>query len=188
VAIDVDAFGLGNAFELGEGLSPAIEERDRVVALVDIGANKTCINILKGNVSQFTREVYIGGGDLTAVITRRLGIEPFEAEFLKRAPQDRAAEGAGAGPPLIGDIANEINLSFDFFENQADTEVTDVHLSGGTAMMAGLEEILERIFEKRTRVWNPIEGLKVKSDNVDIDTLNRNAPRLAVAVGLASRI
>ncbi len=51
-----------------------------------------------------------------------------------------------------------------------------------------LEESLERIFEKRTRVWNPIEGLKVKSDNVDIDALNHCAPQLAVSVGLAATV
>ena len=55
-------------------------------------------------------------------------------------------------------------------------------------MMDGLDESFERIFEKRTRVWNPIEGLKVKSDKVDIDSLNRCAPQLAIAVGLAARM
>ncbi len=188
LAIDVDAFALGTAFEQCEGLSPTIEDSERVVALVDIGANKTCINILKGSTSCFTREVYIGGNDLTNAINRRLGVEPFEAEFLKRDPQDRASEVEEAVQPLLEDLANEVNLSFDYFENQMDSEVTDVYLSGGTAMMQGLDEILERIFERRTRVWNPIEGLKVKSDNVDIDSLNRCAPQLAVAVGLAARI
>ncbi len=188
VAVDVDSFALGTAFELGEGLGATIQEGNKVVALVDIGANKTCINILKGNVSAFTREVYLGGNDLTNVINRRLGVEPFEAELLKRDPQDRAAEVEDAVQPVVEDLANEINLSFDYFENQADTEVTEVYLSGGTAMMEGLDESFERIFEKRTRVWNPIEGLKVKSDKVDIDSLNRCAPQLAIAVGLAARM
>ena len=45
----------------------------------------------------------------------------------------------------------------------------------------------EVLFEKKTRVWNPIEGLKIKSDNVDIDALNNSALQLAVGVGLAAR-
>ena len=51
-----------------------------------------------------------------------------------------------------------------------------------------LEETLEKVFEKKTRVWNPIDGLKVKSDNVDIDALNGASPQLAVAVGLAATV
>jgi hypothetical protein len=35
-------------------------------------------------------------------------------------------------------------------------------------------------------VWNPIEGLKVKADNVNIEVLNQSAPQLAVALGLAA--
>ena len=49
-----------------------------------------------------------------------------------------------------------------------------------------LEESFEKIFEKRTKTWNPIEGLKVKSDNVDVEALNTLAPQLAVALGLAA--
>jgi len=47
-------------------------------------------------------------------------------------------------------------------------------------------ESLEKIFEKRTRVWNPVEGLKVRSENVDVEALNQRAPQLAVAIGLAA--
>jgi Tfp pilus assembly PilM family ATPase len=53
-------------------------------------------------------------------------------------------------------------------------------------LLPSLEESLERIFEKRTRVWNPIEGIKVRPDNVDVEALNQHAPQLAVAVGLAA--
>jgi Tfp pilus assembly PilM family ATPase len=63
-----------------------------------------------------------------------------------------------------------------------------VFLSGGSVFLPFLEETLEKVFEKKTRVWNPIDGLKVKSDNVDIDALNGAAPQLAVAVGLAATV
>jgi len=87
---------------------------------------------------------------------------------------------------VLEDLGNEVNLSFDFFQNQFDGEVQDVMLSGGSALLPFLEESLERIFEKRTRVWNPVEGLKVRSDNVDVEALNQCTPQLAVAIGLAA--
>jgi type IV pilus assembly protein PilM len=188
VAVGVDSFALGNAFELNESLSPGIHDAGRTVALVDVGANKSCINILRNGVSSFTREVYIGGNDFTNALMRRLGADIHQAEQIKCDPQEKAPEVQSAIVPILDDLGNEINLSFDYFENQYDSEVTEVYLSGGSSLLPFLEESFERIFEKKTRVWNPIEGLKVKSDNVDIDSLNRFAPQLAVGVGLAATV
>ncbi len=186
VNIGVDSFALGNAYELNDIVSPGLQESDHTVALVDIGFAKSSINILRNNVTFFAREVSMGGQDLTNAITRRFGLEPFEAEALKRDPQEQVVEVQDAVSATLDDLGNEINLSFDFFENQFEGEVQEVYLSGGSALLPFLEESLEKIFEKRTRVWNPIEGLKVRSDNVDIDALNQSAPQLAVAVGLAA--
>jgi len=88
--------------------------------------------------------------------------------------------------PVLDDLGNEINLSFDFFENQFEGEVQEVFLSGGSVLLPFLEESFEKIFEKRTKTWNPVEGLKVRSDNVDVEALNQLAPQLAVAIGLAA--
>jgi type IV pilus assembly protein PilM len=186
VGINVDAFALGNAFELNDIVSPGLQGADHTVALVDIGFSKASINILRNNVTYFAREVAMGGQDLTNAITRRFGLEPFEAEALKRDPQEQVAEVQDAVQAALDDLGNEINLSFDFFENQFEGEVQEVLLSGGSVLLPFLEETLERTFEKRTRVWNPIEGLKVRSDNVDVEALNQYAPQLAVAVGLAA--
>ncbi len=187
-SVGVDSFALGNAYELNDILSPGLQESDYTVALVDIGFQKSSINIMRNNVTHFAREVAMGGQDMTNAITRRFGLEAYEAEALKRDPQDQIMEVQDAVYPVLDDLGNEINLSFDFFENQFDGEVQEVYLSGGSVLLPFLEETLEKIFEKRTRVWNPIEGLKVKADNVDIDALNQSAPQLAVAVGLASAV
>lgn len=185
-SISVDAFALGNAYELNDIVSPGLQGADHTVALVDIGFSKSSINILRNNVTYFAREVAMGGQDLTNSITRRFGLEPFEAEALKRDPQEQVVEVQDSVQPVLDDLGNEINLSFDFFENQFEGEVQEVYLSGGSVLLPFLEEALEKTFEKRTRVWNPIEGLKVRSDNVDVEALNRSAPQLAVAVGLAA--
>jgi len=52
VAIDVDFLALGNAFEL-RNLSLGINDSE-VRALVDIGASKTDINIMRGNHPTFS--------------------------------------------------------------------------------------------------------------------------------------
>ncbi len=186
VAVGVDGFALGNAWELSEQINPGIQDPGRTVALIDIGATKTSINILRDNVSYFAREVPMGGQDLTNAIARRLGVEPGQAETLKREPADQLSVIQEATSQVLEDLGNEINLSFDFFENQFDGEVQEVWLTGGTALLPFLEESFEKVFEKRTKTWNPIEGLKVKADNVDVEALNQFAPQLAVALGLAA--
>jgi len=186
VSVGVDGFALGNAWELSDLVNPGIQDPGRTVALIDIGATKTSINILRDNVSFFAREVPMGGQDLTNAIARRIGVEPAQAETLKREPGDQLSVIQEASSQVLEDLGNEINLSFDFFENQFDGEVQEVWLTGGTALLPFLEETFEKIFEKRTKTWNPIEGLKVKADNVDVEALNQFAPQLAVALGLAA--
>jgi type IV pilus assembly protein PilM len=90
--VDVDSFALGNAYELSGQINPQAIAPGKLVALVDIGASKTNINIMTDAVSYFTREFYKGGDDLTDSISKKLSMEVREAEMLKR----------GAGPPSGG--------------------------------------------------------------------------------------
>ncbi len=187
--IDVDSFALGNAFELRGRLAAQIDEQEKTVALVDVGANKTNVNIVRGNVSFFIREVYLGGDDLTNAISKRLGIELHSAESLKREPGDNADQLREAVMGSIEDLGNEIHLSLDYFENQFEKQVDEVCLSGGASRLKFLGEAFEKIFEKRTRTWDPTENLVVgEAGGVDVAKMRENAAQLAVAVGLAARI
>ncbi len=187
--IDVDAFALGNAFELRTIHTHREKEYDeKVVALIDIGANKTNINIMKGKTSYFTREVYLAGNDFTEAIARRLGVEEAEAEALKCDPRDRVGEVEECILPTLDDLGNEIQLSFDYFENQFDREVEEVYISGGSAKLPGLARTFEGNFDKPIVFWDPLENLPVRSDRVDEKALRQRSGQLAVTVGLASRL
>ena len=186
--IDVDAFAIGNAYELRGMLGAGADDADRAVALIDVGANKTNINVLRGGTSYFTREIYLGGEDFTSAISKRMGCEVHQAELMKRDPGENEEALRDAVLPSIDDLGNEIHLSFDYFENQFDRSVDEVLLSGGGAGLKLVEKTFEKIFEKRTRSWDPTENLKIDESTVDADALRGNAAQLAVAVGLASRI
>lgn len=186
--VDVDAFALGNAFEFRSHLAPSIEQDHRVSALIDVGAHKTNINVLRGGALCFTREIYLGGTDFTSAASKRLGCEMHQAETLKRQPGDNIEALRDAVLPTIDDLGNEIHLSFDYFENQFDQPVDDVFLSGGGVELPLVAETFEKIFEKRTRHWDPVEHLRIDEDAVDIDALRANAGQLAIATGLACRL
>ena len=105
VAIDLDLCSLANAWELcGLPLSEVPEDgTPRAVALVDVGASRTSINVLRGGESCFSREISIGGADMTQAIVRRLGVEGFEAEAIKRAADTHEAEVSAAIAPVLED-------------------------------------------------------------------------------------
>jgi len=56
---------------------------DRVIALVNIGARYTSVNILKNAQSVFTHDVAVGGRDLNEALVRDLGVSPAVAESLQ---------------------------------------------------------------------------------------------------------
>ena len=186
--IDVDSFAVGNAFELARGGAFYDEDADRAIALLDIGANKSNINIFYGGTSYFTREVYLAGDDFTHAIAKRLGLDVDTAEMRKREPGDHPEEVLEAVMPSFDDLANEVLLSFDYFENQFDREVEEVYLSGGGARMPGIDEALERTLNRPIHRWDPSEGIEVHEGTVDPELVRANAGQLAVAIGLASRV
>src|SRR6185503_19089688 len=95
--VDVDSFALGNAYELSGMINPQAIAQGKLVALVDIGASKTNINIMSDTISYFTREFYKGGDDLTDSISKKLSLEVKDAESLKRSVAGAAYSGGGGG-------------------------------------------------------------------------------------------
>ncbi len=188
-SVDIDPFAVGNAFELVARANNDASLGSRVCALVDVGASKTTVTVVKAHEPRFTREVYLGGEDFTGAISKRLGVETAEAEQLKRDPGDRQAEVTAALSHSVDELANEIMLSLEYYEDrQGGEKVEDVYLSGGGARTPLLEESLERVFERRTTKWSPVSGLAVDGGRLEPQALSDNSAQLAVAVGLASRV
>ncbi|MHC4713111.1 MAG: pilus assembly protein PilM [Planctomycetota bacterium] len=158
-----------------------------VYALVDIGAQKTNINIMNGNISCFTREVYIGGEDMTEAVAKHLGISPVEAEAVKRQGEQEGAVLEAVSQSL-DDLANEIFLSFDYFENQFENEIGAVYISGGGSKLPGIAPVLSETLGRTVSCWDPTSGMEVSLAERHASKLRENAPQLAVVMGLASRL
>ncbi|MFH1549815.1 MAG: type IV pilus assembly protein PilM [Planctomycetota bacterium] len=192
--VDVDAFALGNSYRFVRASAldtapPAGEGgASKVVGIVDIGASKTNINIARGRISMFTREIYVGGNDFTNSISRYKGLNFNEAEGMKLNPSTPKEELEGAVGLTIEDLGNEIQLSFDYFENQFEAEVSEVLLTGGGSLLRGLAEAFEVKFRKSTKVWNPLAEVPVQAGSFDAEVIQDVGPRTAIALGLASRM
>lgn len=186
-AVDIDLFALANAWELS-GMLPGEEEAQSGLALVDVGATRTSINVLCGGETCFSREINIGGQDMTQAIARRLTVEPFEAEAIKRASETHEAEVNSAISPVLEDLVSEISLSLDYVEHHAGFGVDEILLSGGGVLASGAAGYIEHATARRARTWNPLEGVRVDAGSVDVEELEAWASTLVVAVGLASRV
>ncbi len=79
VLVDVDAFALQNAYEANYPVEPG-----RVVALVNIGASVTNVNILSGSNTIFWRDISFGGNQYTDAIQKQLSLSFDLAESLKK--------------------------------------------------------------------------------------------------------
>jgi len=97
VILDVDAFALGNAYELGALVNPQSVVPGRLIALADIGASKTSVHIMDDSGPYFTREIYKGGDDFTGAIAARTGLGSHDAEALKRDVSAGSGGGGGRG-------------------------------------------------------------------------------------------
>ena len=193
VAVDVDVFALANAWELCDTASQVTgdeeeeEHEERTIALVDIGSSRTSINVVCDGETCFSREIGIGGSDMTQAIARRMGLEILEAETIKHQPEGREAEVSRAISPVLEDLVSEISLSLDFVENRESLRVEEVLLSGGGVLAPGVVAFIEQATGRPARPWNPIQSLRV-GPQVDSEVISEFAPTLAVAVGLASRV
>jgi type IV pilus assembly protein PilM len=88
--VDVDSFAFLNCFE--EGYKP---QRGDCVALLNVGAEITNINIYSGGTSRFSRDISIAGNAITQAIAQKAGVPWAKAEQLKLAlgaPQPEAQE------------------------------------------------------------------------------------------------
>src|SRR5262249_16258723 len=111
IAIDVDLFALANAWELcGLPAEEGDSNETRALALVGVGATRTSINVMCGGETCFSREINVGGSDMTQAVARRLSVTPTEAEAIKRQTEPQADVPAAIAP-VLEDLTSELSLS-----------------------------------------------------------------------------
>lgn len=185
VLVDVDVFSLQNAYEVNYPLEGA------TVALVNLGASVMNINVLHNGNSIFWRDVAFGGNQFTEAIQRELNLPREEAERLKlgdRVGEHSLQQVMGVLNSVSEDLAAELQKTIDFFVATSSVDRLDrVVLSGGSAGVVNLVDVLKERFQVEVEVMNPFRSIRYSESDFDPEWINRHAPSMAIAVGLAVR-
>ncbi len=184
--VDVDAFAIQNVYELNYDLDPL-----KIVALINMGAGVTNINVVARGQSVFWRDLSAGGNQFTEALQREFNLSFDQAELLKRGESVGSYTANDARKVLdavSADLANEIQKTFDFFgATSSEGPVDELVLSGGCALTPNLQEVLRERFGVPTELLNPFRRVQFKESDFNPEWLESIAPMLAVAVGLAIR-
>ena len=184
--IDTDAFALENMLAINYEI-----EKDEIVAIANVGASITSINILKNNASHFTRDIFKGGNQITEEIQRQLHIDYEEAEKIKIGTTADASSQSILQNVLktaSEALAIEIRNSFDFFQSTMTYEkISKLYLSGGGSKIRDFDGVLQQHLGIPVEMVNPFKRIEYSEKDFDIEFLREMGPIMAVGVGLASR-
>jgi len=183
VVVDVDAFALQTQYEYNYAGEPD------VVALVNIGHETTNTNILQGGTNVYARDLFVGGKQYAATIAQRFDLPAPDAEAIVRGQQG-SVSWAEVEPVLdlvSQELGQEIQRTLDYFGTTAEHErIQRIFLSGGCALVPGLQDFLASQWGIEVVPANPFKRIKVGS-GLNAEVVEKLAPLAAVATGLAMR-
>ena len=179
-ALEAEVFGLARAL---------IREDERIILLLDIGAQSTTASIVDNGVLKLSHSFDISGNELTGILAKSLGIDHKEAEDMKQRYGLVHSESKTREVllPLIDLIVAEIKKIVRSLEQTDDKKIKKIIIAGGTALIPGLIEYFSENFG---------EGIEVEQANPFCDLfyppilereLKRLGPSYAVVVGTALR-
>jgi len=183
--VDVEAFALQNTFEANYDMS------GDNVALIDIGASKTSLNILKSNNSVFMRDVSLGCMQINQKIISLIDCSYDEAEQLKYGgSSDRlpAEDLKGIISSVVADWCTEIRRALDFFySTYPDDQIKRIILSGGGANIEEFRQLLAVEASAQVESINPFRNTYVDDNRFDPSFIKEIGPQAAITAGLALR-
>jgi len=186
LVMDVESFASENAFALLTDQLPD-EGVDKTIAVIDVGATMTTLNVLHNLKSIYTRDTVFGGKQLTEEIMRRYGLSYEEAGMAKRQgglPENYTTDVL---LPFKEAMTQQASRSLQFFYSSSPHSKVDfIVLAGGSASIPGMDEMIQEKLGLETTIANPFASMSL-SARVKPQTLSNDAPSLMVACGLALR-
>ena len=183
--IDVDTFALQNAYEI-----LPYENREKTTLLVDVGASKTSLNILKADVSLMMRDNVSGTNQIIEEICNQYDISVGEAYQAANGETDKIAQdklqamGLKIAQGWCSEICEVVNT---YQAGNSDEKVENIILSGGGVFVKGFKDSLLAELEADVSIMNPFEALSVNEQKFPDSFITKASPLAPIAIGLALR-
>jgi type IV pilus assembly protein PilM len=181
--VDVEPYALENACILALGA----QAEGQTIAVADIGAASTRIQVLRGGRTLYTREQGFAAAQLIEDVQRRYGLSPAEARrqlIEDGLPDDYGTQVQG---PFAEALAQQIGRALQFFYSATFSRPADqILLAGGLAALSGLDRLVGARLGITATIANPFLHMTLAPRVVN-QRIERYGPALAVATGLALR-
>ncbi len=184
--VDIETYAMENAYSLiaqhmpGGGL-------EKTVAILDIGATSTTINVMHNNRSVYTRDHSFGGRQLTEEIQRRYGLSYEEAGLAKKQGGLPDNYQTDVLRPFMEALCQEVMRALQFFYSASQfNSVDQLLLAGGCAQIAGIDELVAARIGIPAMVANPFASMSLAT-RVKPQLLSNDAPSMMITCGLALR-
>lgn len=184
--VDIEAFAIERALSLcSETLFHGGEHK--TIAVLDIGSSMTTLSVLRNKMTVYTREQIFGGKQLTEDIQRHYGLSYAEAGYAKKhggLPEDYEEKIL---LPFKEGVVQQVNRALQFFFSSSEySEIDQIVLAGGTAIIPGLLEMIQAKLEIPAMLANPFSNISI-SKNVNVSALRADSAAMMICCGLALR-
>lgn len=174
-AIEIESFSLTRALV---GNDPGN------FVIVDIGSRVCNIILVEKGIIKVNRNIDAGGRDMTRAISRGMNIDEARAEKLKTSGKDFLNQEANISLPVFDLIAGEVKRVLEsYYKDKQNFKLDGVILSGGTAMMTGIDQFFSKALQLKVSIGNPFA--RVEYNNRLEPKINEIKSQLSVCVGLA---
>ncbi|WP_040572054.1 pilus assembly protein PilM [Shewanella benthica] len=184
--VDIEGYALGRSFELVAAQLPG-EAKNKVVALVDIGANITTFAVVENGETSFIREQAFGGEQFTQSILSFYGMSYEQAEKAKiegDLPRNYMFEVLS---PFQTQLLQQIKRTLQIYCTSSGKDKVDhIVLCGGTSKLEGMANLLTNELGVHTIIADPFQGCLHAEDDVK-NRLQPHISKYMVACGLALR-
>ena len=187
--IDTNQFAIANIFTHVHG--EELEQSERSTLLIDFGASSTSIIIFKGATVFFTRELEIGGQQVTDEIQKSMGVGYEEAEDLKvqgdqngNIPEEIISIIESSLVHFLSEVKKTLNF---YMTSSGEDNFHRCYITGGSSLLPGLVENLANELEVEVLFFNPFDRISFNENRFDEDVISMVSSMGIPALGLAMR-
>ncbi|MFQ6021474.1 MAG: pilus assembly protein PilM [Acidiferrobacterales bacterium] len=184
--VDIETYAMENAYSLIAQHMPG-GGMEKTVAMLDVGATTTNINVIHNNRSVYSRDHTFGGRQLTEEIQRRYGLSYEEAGLAKKQGGLPDNYQTDVLRPFMEAMCQEAMRALQFFYSSSPfNSVDQLLMAGGCAQIPGIDEMVAARIGVPAMVANPFASMSLAS-RIKPQMLANDAPSLMISCGLALR-